>query len=317
VTDVRTSRVGLEVVAGGTPDLRVSRVMLEVVAPYVAALPVQDWIVQVDWPDLTADGAFPWEPADNPLINFLTGHTVSGREVACLRGVDYTRRTFHAWRPQLSQDTCTVTFFDRDGAMWPGKSTSLLSPNVELGRPARVLAVWAGTVYQQFYGTIREIVPPPQSPPYEGSITIESPLRALAELVVTPSAQESPTVVAALEDLFAVAGLDAAYYDIDSAEITAAVDGAWGGAETTFGSALRELILMGDLLVSCEPLYRVNVGGADYQVRVWHPDRDRAAAAYATWISTDGDLNAPQDVTYYGPEAVPADSALAPATVAA
>ncbi len=286
---------------------RVTQLVLEVVSPVAVALLNVPWLVQVDWANRTADAEMPWDATADPLINFLTNYSSGGTEIACLRGVDFTRRAFHPWRPSIAADTCTVRFKDTTGAMWPGKTTSLLYPNVERDRPARVLAQYAGVWYPQFYGTLREIVPPTQFGQAEGSVVIESPLRALASLAVTPTAMSSPTVLDALADLLTVAGLAAANIDQDDTGITASWAGAWGGSETTFGAALRELILAGDLVVSCEPFLRLATAEPDYQLTIWHTSKYLAAASspYVTWIATDGDLNGPQDVTYHGPEPTP------------
>lgn len=292
---------------------RITQVVLEVVRAPVFGLPVAPWLVQVDYPGLTATGDYPWDDATNPYVNFLTGYSSGGTEISCLRGVDLTRRAFHPWRPNITQDTCTVKFSDRTGAMWPGKTTSLLYPNVTRDRPARVLALWEGVYYPQFYGTVRDIVPPTQFGTYEGSIVIESPLRFLASQPVTPTGMSSPLVLTALDDLLAQAGLTSDFIDITTTGITASYPGAWGGSATTFGVALRELILAGDLVVSCEPQLRLTAPDPDYQLTIWHTSLYLGSGSppYATWSAAAGDLNGPQDVTYHGPEAVGVSPALA------
>lgn len=289
-------------------DLRITQLVLEVVAAEALPLLNTPWLVQVDWANRTATGAYPWDAEADPLINFVTHYEDGGSEIACLRGVDYTRRAFHPGRPDIAADTATVRFLDTAGHLWPGKTTSLLHPNCERDRPARVLALYQGIWYPQFYGTLREIVPPEQHGIAEGRVVIESPLRALASQAVTPTAMAFPFVSVALEDLLRVAAVPAANVDITAVPAVARYGGTWGGRETTVGAALRELILAGDLLVTCRPVLRITAGQPDYQIVAWPTSLylDASSPPYVTWTAESGHLNGPQDVTYHGADPIPA-----------
>jgi len=289
MTDLRVTQVHQEVLSGGTPPLRATQVHREVVEPFLPQLPTGLWIVQVNW---TATELWPdlWEQAYGNILS------------ECLERVEIERDL--GW-PTLQVDTCTVTARDDDWVVVPGRTASPLYPNVQFGRPARVLARMPdGTPTPQFYGEIVDYQPNLDGPPWYITVRLESPLRRVLSKTVTvrefaagaPTVRFDDTTQSPLHLLLDAAEIPTANRNIEVREWPA-LTSAWGG-QATVGALLAQLADQAKAAVTCEPQYRTVASGVDWQLR-WFDPRGQSTPTI-TWDWQVGDLQPVPQVDYAG-----------------
>lgn len=219
---------------------------------------------------------------------------------------DITRWLF---QNELRGSTARLEFLDHTEAVRLGKPSSLLYPNVQLGRRVRVLAQTAmgsGVWIPHFFGYISNIEPDTSGAiPSKTVITASSPLDMLADLDVTLPPSDHPLVYNAADTdhsalwlLLLAANLwGTNLIDLDDVGAVT-IDGIWGNGTKRFTDWLSELVGFAGTVAYAAPKYAVAGGDPDWQFRWLRPGPSSTADFH--WNAANEQIEPSAQLVYNG-----------------